>query len=280
MPQIKASVKSLRAILSRIMNLDIQQKNAIITGASYGLGHACATALAMEGVNVAACSRDKDRIEAAAADLNLSCGVKTVGIAADLTNEDDLARIVDEATCALGDIDILVLGTGHPPTYPFSVATDEQWKLGLDLLLRPAIVLPRLLIPGMRKRKFGRLIFLGSIFGLEAEQSSVIQSTIRTGLNSLVKCIATENAPDGVTANVICPGYFDTPLVQELAQQYATTQDVPREQVLQDWADYSPMKKFGKPEDLGALVAFLASPRAEFITGTTVTIDGGAVRCW
>ncbi|MDZ4834386.1 MAG: SDR family oxidoreductase [Candidatus Melainabacteria bacterium] len=262
------------------MDLSLKGKTAIITGASHGLGYACAKALAMEGVNVAICSRDANNIQASAAEIASTCKVNAVGIEADLTVETDLSKIVDKAHHALGDIDILVLSTGHPPTFPFSVATDEQWKRGLDLLLRPAIVLPRLLLPSMQKKKFGRIIFLGSIFGLEAETSSVIQSTLRTGLNSLSKCIATEVAADGVTANVICPGYFDTPLVQTLAQQYADSQKVPRETVLKDWADFSPMKKFGKPEDLGALVAFLASPRGEFITGTTVTIDGGAVKRW
>jgi 3-oxoacyl-[acyl-carrier protein] reductase len=260
------------------MDLDLKGKNALVTGASHGLGFACARALAGEGANVAICARDSGKIQNAAIEISTQASVKAIGIAADLTIEEDLSRIVDEAGKGLGEIDILVVSTGHPPTYPFSVATDEQWKRGMDLLLRPAIVLPRLLLRGMQEKGYGRIIFLGSIFGLEAEKSSVVQSTLRTGLNALAKCMATEFAPDGVTVNVICPGYFDTPLVQNLAQQYADSQKVSRDVVLQDWADYSPMKRFGKPEDLGALVSFLASPRGEFITGTTVTIDGGAVR--
>lgn len=263
------------------MDLNINGKNAIVTGASYGLGFACAKVLAEEGANVSICSRGEDKVADAVREISKDSGTaKCFGVTADLTNENDLNRLVEDSQKQLGDIDILVLSTGHPPTFPFSVATDEQWQRGIDLLLRPAIVLPRLLIPAMQKKKYGRIIFLGSIFGLEAEKSSVIQSTLRTGLNALAKCIATEYAADGITANVICPGYFDTPLVQGLAQQYANSQKVSRETVLQDWADYSPMKKFGKPDDLGALVSFLASPRAEFITGTTITIDGGAVRQW
>lgn len=131
-----------------------------------------------------------------------------------------------------------------------------------------------------RARKYGRIIFIGSISGLEPEVTSVVQSTFRTGLNAFAKCVATEVAADGVTVNVICPGYFDTPLVRELAQQYATTQNAPVESVLKDWAQYAPAKRFGKPDDLGSLVAFLASPKAEFMTGTTVTVDGGAVRAY
>lgn len=260
------------------MDLRLNGKRALVTGASQGLGYACARALADEGVDVAVCARDSKKIESAAAEIAAVCNVKTVGISADLTREEDLARLVEEARAVLAEIDILVLSTGHPPTFPFSSATDQQWQQGTDLLLRPAIVLPRLLLQNMKVRKYGRIIFIGSIFGLEAEKSSVVQSTLRTGLNALAKCMATEFATDGVTVNVICPGYFDTPLVQNLAQQYATTLDTTLDAVLSDWASHSPMKCFGKPEDLGALVAFLSSPRAEFVTGTTITIDGGAVR--
>src|SRR5262249_46646381 len=153
------------------------------------------------------------------------------------------------------NIDILVVSTGHPPTYSFSAATDEQWKQGLDLLLRPPILLSRMLLPEMQLRKYGRLIFIGSILGLEPAKTSVVQRTLRTGLNALAKCIASEVAADGVTVNVICPGYFDTPLVRELAEQYARVEGVSAETVLSDWAEYAPAKRFGKPDDLGALVA-------------------------
>jgi 3-oxoacyl-[acyl-carrier protein] reductase len=260
------------------MELNLKGKRALVTGASYGLGFACAEALAKEGVDVVVSSRNEAKIQAAASTIATATGARSFGVAADLTRDQDLERLVTESEKLLGNIDILVVSTGHPPTYPFSVATDEHWKLGNDLLLRPPILLTRLLLKGMQERRYGRIIFIGSIFGLEPEKTSVVQSTLRTGLNALAKCIASEVAPDGVTVNVICPGYFDTPLVRELAGQYATSQNVTVEAVLDDWANYSPVKRFGKPEDLGALVAFIASPRAEFMTGTAVTIDGGAVR--
>lgn len=260
------------------MDLELVGKNALVTGASYGIGYACAKALAAEGVNVSICSRNTEKIRSAAESITSKSGGKVTSIAADLTNDNDLVRIVKEAQESLGNIDILVISTGHPPTHSFSNATDEHWQQGTDLVLRPAILLTRLVLSEMRARKFGRVIFIGSIFGLEPEVSSVVQSTLRTGLNAMAKCIATEVAADGITVNVICPGYFDTPLVRELAQQYASSQNVTVEKVLDDWANYAPVKRFGKPDDLGALVAFLASARAEFITGTTITIDGGAVR--
>lgn len=260
------------------MDLNLNGKNALITGASYGLGYACAKTLSEEGASVAICARDEKSVKDAAEKISGQTGGKTVGLCADLTKEEDLQNAYTSAKASLGDIEILVISTGHPPTFPFSLATDENWILGEQLLLRPPIVLSRLAIPSMKEKGFGRIIFIGSIFGLEAESSSVIQSTFRTGLNALAKCIATEVAEDGITVNVICPGYFETPLVENLALQYAEAQKITRAEVLDDWRKYSPVKRFGKPDDLGALVSFLASEKAEFITGTTLTIDGGAVR--
>lgn len=260
------------------MELGLTGKTALVTGASYGLGYACAKELSREGVKVVVCSREKKRIEVAAADISHETGHKVIPVSADLTNEGDLVRLVRKAQTAIGDIDILVLSTGHPPTYPFSRATDEHWDEGIRLILQPAIKLTRALLPQMRQRRYGRLIFIGSIFGLEPEQSSVVQSTLRTGLNAFSKCIGTEAAADGVTSNVICPGYFDTPLVTSLAEKYAQEAGVPVAQILNDWKNFAPSKKFGKPEDLGAFVSLLASPRGEFFNGTSIVIDGGAIK--
>ncbi len=229
---------------------------------------------------MAIASRDQQRLQQAVLKIESATHCKPIAMTCDLSDKNSVDQLAVQAAEKLGSIDILVVSTGHPPTFPFSEASDELWEQGLDLILRPVIALSRAVIPQMRKRGFGRLIFIGSIFGLEPEKSSVIQSTLRTGLNALAKCMATENAQFGITANVICPGYFETPLVVGLADHYAKASGKSTATILDEWKNYSPMKKYGKPEDLGALVAFLSSPRAEFITGTTITIDGGAVRQW
>ena len=260
------------------MELNIGGKTALVTGASYGLGFACAKALSEEGAKVVVCSRDVDRIRTAAKNISTSTGNLVFPVSADLSDGADLVRLEKESKAAVGDIDILVLSTGHPPTYPFTQATDEHWETGYNLILQPAIKIVRNLLGGMRARGYGRLIFIGSIFGLEPESTSVVQSTLRTGLNAFSKCIATEAAADGVTANVICPGYHETPLVQNLAKKYGDDMGVSADRVLEDWKSFAPSNKFGKPEDLGALVAFLASERGRFINGTSIVVDGGAIR--
>ncbi|MBU6455091.1 MAG: SDR family oxidoreductase [Cyanobacteria bacterium REEB67] len=260
------------------MELGLRGKTALVSGASYGLGYHCARELAKEGVDIFICGRDQEKITSAANTIQRDTGVKTLGTSADLTKEKDLERLVLEAEAFLGHIDILIVNTGHPPTQPFSIASNDMWRQGMDMVLWPPIILSRLVLEGMKKRKYGRIIFIGSIFGLEPEQSSVVQSTLRTGLNALSKCIAAEAAPKGVTANVIAPGYFETPLVHEMAQRYATEAGVSQTEVLTEWKHSAPVQQFGKPEDLGALVTFLASPRAAFLTGTTLVMDGGALK--
>lgn len=260
------------------MDLNLSSMRALVTGGTYGLGYACAKSLSAEGAKVVVCSRDSENVALAKDSIQKETGHRVEGFAADLGNIEQLDSIVDKASEILGAVDILVVCTGHPPTYPFSTATDEDWNTGINLLLQPVIKLTRRVLPQMKSRGFGRLIYIGSVFGLEPEVSSVIQSTLRTGLNAFSKCVATENAKDGVTANVICPGYFDTPLCRELAGKYAKEQGKSVEDILDMWQGIAPIGEFGDPDDLGSLVAFLASSRAKFITGTSIAIDGGFLR--
>jgi len=262
------------------MDLNLKGKKALVTGASYGLGYACARMLAAEGVDAILSSRNLENVTKASQEIKNEFGVQTLPFAADLSKKEESERLIQDVKNSWGTPDILVLSTGHPPTYPFSEATDEQWEKGYDLLIRPAIDLARAFLPQMENNGYGRLIFIGSIFGLEAESSSVIQSTLRAGLNGFSKCIATKYAAKGITSNVICPGYYDTPLVRDLAKQYAKQDGMTGDQVLEDWKTFAPVQKFGKPDDLGAFVAFMASPRAEFITGRSFALDGGALKSY
>lgn len=256
------------------MDLAITGKTALVTASTYGLGFAIAHTLIDEGCRVAVNSRNQDNVSEAAKML----GPNAIGVAGDLSVASDRNRILAMAQEQLGDIDILVVSTAHPPTRPFSGATDVEWELGYQLLVRTPIELSRALIPAMRAKGYGRLIYIGSIFGLEAEVSSVIQSTFRSGLNNFAKCISIEEAKNGITANVICPGYFDTPLVRNLAKQYADENNQSVESVLEDWKTFSPMRKFGRPEDLGAFVAFLCSKHGDFFSGSAIHVDGAAIK--
>lgn len=257
------------------MNLGIKGKVALVTAASRGLGFACAQALATEGAKVAIAARHKKQLTNAARDLASHAKTMVAGIEADVTQEQSLERMVRQTEKRLGEIDILVMGTGHLPSGSFGKVSDMDWQLGLNLTIRPAVVLSRLVLPGMRKRKFGRIIFLSSVFALEPDSGYVISSTYRAGLSALAKCLSNEVAEDGVTVNVVAPGYYDTPLLDELAAKKAAAVGSSAKQVLTDWGKLSPTKRLGSPDELGAVVALMASPRSAFLQGVTLAVDGG-----
>lgn len=259
------------------MDLELINKVALVTAASRGLGYACAMALAAEGANVAICSRSKTRVRAAASRISKATGSEVIGVQADLTREDQLPLLVREVEKVFGPIDIFVFNTGNPPAGDFTSASDKDWALGFSLCLRPPIVLCRLILPKMRMRKFGRIIFLSSIFAQEPDKGYVVSSTFRAGLGALSKCLGREAGQDGVSVNLVCPGYFDTPLLHELARKHAKTLGKSSERVLSDWGKLSPARRLGSPAHLGALVALLASSQGSYIQGAAVPIDGGAL---
>jgi len=256
------------------MKLGIQGKTALVTASSGGLGFAIAKALVSEGCKVVINSRNHISLKQSVNNL----GADSCYVVGDLSLSTDRTEVLRSAREQVGDIDILVVSTAHPPTRPFSTATDDEWELGYQLLLRAPIELTRAVIPSMRQRGYGRLVYIGSIFGLEAEASSVIQSTFRAGLNNFAKCIAVEEAFNSITANVICPGYFDTQLVRDLAKQYADEFNTPVASVIDEWKAFSPMKRFGNPADIGAYVTFLCSDYGRFMSGSAIHIDGAAIK--
>jgi 3-oxoacyl-[acyl-carrier protein] reductase len=218
-----------------------------------------------------------ERIQAAAAEIAKKTRGSTVGIEADLTRDDHLIAVVRQTEAMYGPIDILVLNTGNPPSGRFSEVSDEDWARGLSLCLRAPIILSRQILPGMRARKFGRIIFLSSIFAKEPDERYVVSSTLRAGLGALAKCLAREVGGDGVCVNVICAGYFQTPLLEEQADQQSAIRGRTAKELLSEWAQLAPVNHLGNPCDLGKLVAFLASPATGFLQGTSIALDGGAL---
>jgi 3-oxoacyl-[acyl-carrier protein] reductase len=260
------------------MELGINGKIALVTAASRGLGFACAQALASEGARVVICARHSRQLNAAVKRLRSLTGADVVGFQADLTEEQSLIDLVKRTEKEIGAIDILVMGTGHLPSGAFSEMSDDDWELGLSLTLRPARTLTKLLVPGMRKRKSGHVIFLSSIFALEPHPSYVVSSTYRAGLSAFAKCLSREAAQDGVVVNVVAPGYFDTPLLEELAAKRAKALGTTSKSVLKEWAKLSPTGRLGSPEELGTLVCLLASAKTAFVQGITIPIDGGFMK--
>ena len=256
------------------MNLNLKGKCALVTAASRGLGRACAEALALEGADVAICSRNIEQIRKTANEISINTGGNVRGFVCDLANSNDIDLLLSELRTHFKKIDILVFNNGNLPPGSFSQVNMEQWHLGISMCLMPAIQLCNALISNMKENNWGRIIFINSIFAKEPDPNYIISSTLRSGLLNFAKCIARELATNSITVNSVLPGYFETPLLRSLAEEEGTRINKDARHVLNVWANMIPTNKLANPDQLGYLVAFLSSDLSENISGASIPIDG------
>ncbi len=240
------------------MDLGIAGKRAAVAAASAGLGFATARALAEEGVAVAICGRDEDRITAAAA----SIGRGAIAIVADVSTADGSLAFIDKARAALGGIDILVANGGGPPTGTFATTDLDAYRKAFEGNAIATIAMCQAAIPEMQARKWGRVVAITSVVVKMPAQYLILSNTARAGLTAFLKTTATAVAGDGVTVNSAMPGSHATDRIKHL---YGDNPDVGN----------IPSGALGRPEDFGATIAFLCSDHARYITGTALALDGG-----
>jgi 3-oxoacyl-[acyl-carrier protein] reductase len=243
-----------------MMDLRISGKTAAVAGASTGLGFATARALAAEGVRVAICSRNPEKLEQAARSL----GGDALPIAADLSRPEEGTRFVEEAIAGPGQVDILIPNAGGPPPGLASTSDLDAYQYALDLNLKSTIAMCQASLPGMRKRGWGRIVAITSSGARSPIGFLAASSTARGGVSSFLKVLATEVAPDGVTVNSVQPGIHATDRIKGLGGDAS------------EMGKSIPVGRIGDPDDFGQAAAFLCSEAAGFITGTSVLIDGGA----
>jgi 3-oxoacyl-[acyl-carrier protein] reductase len=243
------------------MDLGLKDKKALVLGASAGLGFAVGAELVKEGARVALCSRSEERIRAAAAKMGAA-----LGVAADLSVPGATKSVVERARESLGGLDILVINTGNPPAGSLLEVSDAQWQEAFQSLWLGAVEGIRAAVPIMRAQRWGRIILLTSVYAREPMPWLTISSGLRAGMLALTKTVSLELAEHGVTVNSVLPGYHDI----ERLRQF----NIPMEQM----TSQIPLKRLGRPEELGALVTFLSSERAAYITGQSIAIDGGWMR--
>jgi 3-oxoacyl-[acyl-carrier protein] reductase len=242
------------------VDLLLEGHTAAVAAASSGLGYAAAEALIAEGVRVAICGSDPGRISAAAERL----GRETVALTADLTRRGGGRRFVEDATEALGRLDILVTNTPGPPPGTFATTELAGYRTGLETTLLPAVEMCQAAVPPMRQRGWGRVVAITSTTVRQPIGNLIISTTARTGLTGFLKTLATEVAGDGVTVNSVQPGLHRTARVDHV---YGGD--------LEAQLDGIPSGTVGDPRDFGAVVAFLCSARAGYVTGTAIPVDGG-----
>jgi len=251
------------------MNLGLKNKVAIVLGASKGLGKACAKALALEGSQVVIGSRDEKILKDTALELEKETGSKILAVSTDVTIPKDLENFVARTIKKFGRIDILVNNAGGPPAGKFESFGDSQWQSAFEMNLLSAVRLSHLVIPHMRLTGSGRIINLVSVAVKQPMDNLILSNSIRAGVVGMAKTLSQELATDNITVNNIATGLF---LTERMKQLYDT------EEKMKKVITNIPMGRLGNPEELAALVAFLASEKASYITGATIQIDGGLCR--
>lgn len=260
------------------MDLGLRRKVALVAAASKGLGRAIAEELAAEGASLAICSRDAKAIEAAGRDITASTGVPVLARAADVSRASDIAAFVDAALESYGHIDILVTNTGGPPSGPFDAHDARAWLAATETLLFAPLEFARRVLPGMRERRWGRILNVTSIAVKQPVDGLILSNSLRAAVTGWAKTLANEEAKHGITVNNLMPGHTDTDRVRELATATAAREGLSVEQVLARREREIPMGRMGTPREFAALAAFLASERASYITGTSIPVDGGWIR--
>ena len=260
------------------MDLDLNGKHALVCGASQGIGLATATALARLGADVTLLARRAEVLEEVAARLPRPRGAQQHGwIAADSADLERLRSQV-EALCAGKPVHILVNNSGGPPPGNIHGAEISAFEAAYRQHLLANHVLAETVLPGMERDGYGRIVNVISTSVKEPLQGLGVSNTTRWAVASWAKTLATELAPKGITVNNVLPGSTETPRIEQIIDNTAAKTGSSREAVLEKMVDEIPMRRFAKPEETAAAIAFLCSPAASYITGVNLPVDGGRTR--
>lgn len=260
------------------MDLGLRGRVAVVAAASKGLGRASAAELAAEGARVVICARGREALEHARADIASRTRAEVHAVVADLATVEGIDLVASESVGRFGHVDILVNNAGGPPAGPFEQHSWEQWEKAVALNLRSAVELTRRLLPGMRERRWGRVINVTSIAVKQPVDGLILSNSVRAAVTGWARTLANEVARDGITVNNVLPGYTRTDRVQQLNATRAEQEGVSVDEVERRTEAQIPMRRLGEPREFGAMVAFLASERASYVTAQSVVVDGGWVR--
>jgi len=262
------------------MNLNLKNKNAIVCASSQGLGKAAALDLAEEGVNLAICSRDQDKINKVKEEIHqkINSEIKVIALQVDLDSPDEIQAFYKQVENDLGSVDILVNNNGGPPPSTFEQLSDEDWQKAFNSTMMSCLRLSKLVIPNMKKNGWGRIINISSVSVKTPVNGLFLSNSLRMGVLGWAKALSDELAPHGVTVNTVCPGYTRTERVEAILETQSNSSGLKKEEIEKSIAENIPMKRVGEAEDLAGLITFLASEKADYMTGLAIQVDGGSAR--
>jgi 3-oxoacyl-[acyl-carrier protein] reductase len=251
------------------MDLGIKGKNAIVGASSQGLGKACALEFAREGANVLICGRTEATLQAAHAEIDAAGDGQVISVVADLAEKSGQQAVIDAALKAFGNVDILVTNTGGPPPGKFETHDEAAWEGAYRLLLASAVALINGFLPSMKENQSGRIIAITSQAVKQPVDNLILSNSVRASVVGLCRTLANELGPYGITVNNVMPGYTNTDRLKKLMANADSFKGIEKD---------VPLGRVGEPDEFAAMVAFLASARASYITGVSVPVDGGWIK--
>ena len=260
------------------MDLGLQDKVALVTAASRGLGRAVALHLAQEGARVAICARGQENLTSTAADIKAQTGRSVLALPVDLADPQAPERIVRETVGRFGRLDILVINAGGPPPGKFLDLTPQDWDKATRLTLMSAVRLCYATVPVMREQGEGSILAMTSVTVKQPLPNLILSNSLRLGVTGMVKTLADELAPFGIRVNAICPGWTRTTRVDQLLNDRAERSATTPEQESAKIAASIPLRRMGTPDEFAAAAVFLVSSAASYITGASLLVDGGMYR--
>jgi 3-oxoacyl-[acyl-carrier protein] reductase len=259
------------------MDLGIEGRIALVAASSKGIGLAIAEELAANGARLVMCARGEKDLHASAERIRAT-GAEVLAIVADVSVREDIERLVSEAMKKFGRVDILVANSGGPPAGTFESLTPEMWSDAAQLLLHSTVEMVRAVLPGMKERRWGRILNVTSIAAKQPVDGLMLSNSLRAAVHGFARTLANEVAPFGITVNNILPGYTRTDRVVSLARHASETRGITIEESYRLWEEQVPMGRLAEPREIAAVAAFILSERASYLTAGSIAVDGGWIR--